>query len=221
MALYDPLTRHARLIAEIEDLSSLPQNLLEEVAYKIGATEDDSLRNSVTAENVENLLELARQLLTLEAESSDSFNMHYFAAKLGAEPETVEMLYPDGTLESAGLYNPARDGQICGTVACAVGHAPALLSIPALAEECWIGYSDRVLGDLRGMLFSYCFGSSWAKHDNTPQGASARIVRMLKAAADPRLTSVGLDWYCDLIGGPPGHRATIRTAHLELLDPAA
>ena len=69
----------------------------------------------------------------------------------------------------------------CGTVACALGHAPNVPGIPKpLVEgENWYAYSDRVLG-LGDKDWEWCFSSDWAEVDNTPQGAATRIRYLLK-----------------------------------------
>lgn len=66
----------------------------------------------------------------------------------------------------------------CGTVACAIGHAPFLF--PGKPDETWTGYSFRVFG-LREFseAWSWIFSADWERVDNTPAGAAARIDYLL------------------------------------------
>lgn len=62
----------------------------------------------------------------------------------------------------------------CGTVACALGHAP--LIFPSFSGESWAEYTARVF-DLRtfGLSWNYMFSAEWEEFDNTPSGAATRI----------------------------------------------
>lgn len=67
----------------------------------------------------------------------------------------------------------------CGTVACAVGHAPSA-GIPVIDEDkTWTGYAFRALvpdSDADGVdAFLWMFGAGWENTDNTPRGAAKRI----------------------------------------------
>lgn len=69
----------------------------------------------------------------------------------------------------------------CGAVACAVGHGPAA-GIPVVGDEGWNEYCERVFGvngDNDSDEYRYLFAGTWACHDNTPQGAAARIRKYL------------------------------------------
>ena len=63
----------------------------------------------------------------------------------------------------------------CGTVACAVGHAPfALPDCPILPGMTWGGYSSAYLTDERD-AWRWCFNYWWVDTDNTAKGAADRI----------------------------------------------
>lgn len=67
----------------------------------------------------------------------------------------------------------------CGTVACAVGHGPLLF--PVQDNESWPAYTERVFGlQFETDPWRYCFGCHWAATDNTPQGAAARIRKLIE-----------------------------------------
>jgi len=71
----------------------------------------------------------------------------------------------------------------CGTVACALGHAPRAGIKPrsAAAKENWEYFCDEAL-DIpfysdEGL---WCFSGEWDATDNTPQGAGKRIFWLLE-----------------------------------------
>lgn len=67
-----------------------------------------------------------------------------------------------------------RHGHGCGTVACALGHAPLLF--PPEKDESWATYSLRVFGlKEHHDEWLWVFGPAWAHTDNTKEGAVARI----------------------------------------------
>ena len=80
----------------------------------------------------------------------------------------------------------------CGTVGCAIGHAPNS-KIPELAANAedflgvsasgraWANYSERVFGLVSDddPEWDFCFDSDWANLDNTPKGAGVRILYLL------------------------------------------
>lgn len=80
----------------------------------------------------------------------------------------------------AGRYVPPAKSPHCGTVACAAGHGPKA-GIPALKGESWTEYSNRVFVDQDAdwAAWDWCFGASWARYDNTPEGAAKRIRYLL------------------------------------------
>lgn len=76
----------------------------------------------------------------------------------------------------------------CGTVGCALGYAPLVNGLEAIAEEFIIGmnhsnyldfsdYCKRVLGicNYKDKSWEFLFASQWVGFDNTPEGAAARI----------------------------------------------
>lgn len=79
--------------------------------------------------------------------------------------------------ESCPFPEGANIKNICGTVACAVGHGPAA-GIEALKGEGWFGYSSRVFtGDI--YEWRWCFCDDWQHVDNTPKGAALRIRHLI------------------------------------------
>lgn len=62
----------------------------------------------------------------------------------------------------------------CGTVACAAGHGPSL-GIEARPRERWISYAERVFGVATDQDYYWISAGFWARTDNTPRGAAARI----------------------------------------------
>ena len=66
----------------------------------------------------------------------------------------------------------------CGSVGCAVGHGP-YAGIEKFDYEGWVQYSMRVL-KLEKNEWIWCFSEKWARVDNTPLGAAARIDYMLQ-----------------------------------------
>lgn len=68
----------------------------------------------------------------------------------------------------------------CGSIGCAIGHGP-YAGIKKSETEAFLVYSRRVFG-LDHNLFGdwvHCFGYHWAKLDNTPRGAAARIRQVI------------------------------------------
>lgn len=78
------------------------------------------------------------------------------------------------------------DSSPCGTIACALGHAPAA-GIGENKQGGWTRYSMDHFGlwVLDG-AWSWFFNSLWADRDNTPHGAAARIDWYLKYRDIPR-----------------------------------
>ena len=77
-----------------------------------------------------------------------------------------------------GSYKP-----VCGSVGCAVGHGP-YAGLPKNSTESWYAYEVRVFG-LQNEEWEWCFSGLWAKYDNTPKGAAARIRYLLKRGTPP------------------------------------
>lgn len=86
----------------------------------------------------------------------------------------------------------------CGSVACALGHAPIALDIdlgvsnetePGDPYSFWRRFSDLHLipggtldmaGNVNWSAWRWCFASSWKDIDNTPYGAAQRIYTLLE-----------------------------------------
>lgn len=81
----------------------------------------------------------------------------------------------------------------CGTVACALGHAPSILKIKGLPGEWWYSYSSRTLGLIVCMVeWDYLFSDQWDAYDNTSFGAACRIVKFLEN--DCKVPKNGIPW---------------------------
>jgi len=113
--------------------------------------------------NRTNLLRLAQYLDTLPTDYSH-FDMKFYVQNGGIQ----------------GGFDPINISHLsdCGTVACAVGHAPSIPGLEAAPRERWDGYVSRVFGirtEEYDEEFLFMFGSGWADVDNTPAGAAKRI----------------------------------------------
>lgn len=136
-----------------------------------------------TPERRANLVQLARFLYTEPIEASQ-FRMGSF-------------------IDSDCQY--ATKLRSCGTAGCAVGWAPQA-GIKAHRREFYWNYCNRTLIDEEASLdeWIWCFGPSWADYDNTPRGASKRILWLLvnglpdDSVAEPALyadwTPTEADW---------------------------
>jgi len=75
------------------------------------------------------------------------------------------------------------DTNVCGSVACVVGHGPLAGIAPKRGED-WSDYAFRAFGadsdehsdDDDLSLFDWLFGSEWARTDNSARGAAHRIL---------------------------------------------
>jgi hypothetical protein len=80
----------------------------------------------------------------------------------------------------------------CGTTACAVGHG-VLAGIPALPDENWDRYEQRVFGVAkefsgnRYAAWDFLFGPHWHGLNNTAKGTAARIDYFLKVGVPERV----------------------------------
>lgn len=114
------------------------------------------------------------------------------------------------------------NGGFCGTAACAVGHGPAagVLMPPKLVAQfaevrrgddtgdIWHQYSKLFTGgDMQ--VFHWLFVAHWARYDNTPRGAAARIRYFLErglpggfAYADPRWLPLYAPYRIDAVREP-------------------
>jgi hypothetical protein len=71
-----------------------------------------------------------------------------------------------------------RERNNCGTVGCALGHAP-YAGIAKHTGEDWDEYCNRQF-DVYSELWRAFFSSNWVEVDNTPRGAAKRILFCLK-----------------------------------------
>lgn len=144
---------------------------------------EPELGRSLSAQQLNNLMRLARGLLALP-EYAPQFSMRAFRSEPGEPHLTLT------SWTSTGPYATAEPP--CGTVACAVGYAPAILNVPMpefeesawKMNQGWMEFSYRTLGSLPSGLWEWCFDGSWRGIDNTPHGAAARIVHMILRAPD-------------------------------------
>ena len=129
--------------------------------------------------NTENFLKLATKLDTVPQEE---FHMEIYR----------------GILSKSGvpLHRRFRSPSDCGTVGCALGHAPLtpgletipldfpihyILGEPQGRQLEWDSYALRIFGiSPESDAGAFIFSSGWTPVDNTPQGAAARIRYLLK-----------------------------------------
>ena len=118
--------------------------------------------------NVENFLKLAAVLESSIPQAS-------FDMSLVAHGQSGLELTPEHVCNS-------------GTVACAIGWAPAYVA-PAIKGEDWQDYCERVFDiEWCSEEWEFIFGGGWSCVDDTPQGAGARVRYFLdKGLPDPDL----------------------------------
>lgn len=118
--------------------------------------------------NRKNLKKLADYLADLP-EGGPKFDMdkYYYSNKVPERPYGLE---------------PNTLVPLCGTSACAVGHATHVEGLEAFDDEGhWQQYIRRIF-DMEEFSIEYhwCFSSRWYDYDNTAKGASKRINYFLK-----------------------------------------
>jgi hypothetical protein len=126
--------------------------------------------------NKKNLLQLATYLLSGNLKAA--FDMED-TTEWGSCPDNNELLFK------------MNEATTCGSVGCALGHGP-YAGIEKYQEENWPSYQERAFGLDKyggGSEFAWVFHESWARVDNTPEGAGKRILYLLK---------YGLPDNCDL-----------------------
>ena len=117
----------------------------------------------------ENLAKLAAYLERLEVEptlSGMAFDMNSFCSRQANDEDDIE----------DGLIDVTLEYRSCGTIACAIGHAPtAGIAIPDKARSWW-RFSELAFG-LKpiGSDWEFLFGCRWTYYDNTPRGVAERI----------------------------------------------
>ena len=118
--------------------------------------------------NKENLLKLANYLEQLP-EDYDHFDMYSFASD-GITPQKIH-----------------TEINQCGTVACAVGHAPIALNLSEkdIKDMDWRDIADYYLIDRREDEWDWCFSQEWQSIDNTAKGAAKRIKTLLEKGLPP------------------------------------
>lgn len=118
-----------------------------------------------------NLLKLSDYLLSGDLKAN--FDMSDF----------TDVAYGEGPLDVTYGEGPLDEDwttwTTCGTVGCAAGHGP-YAGIPKLPTEDWQDYTRRVFIESRSSnennkAWDFCFSGSWARYDNTPEGAANRI----------------------------------------------
>ena len=128
-------------------------------------------------------------------------NLERGAAGLWALPDDYEH-FDMATFFSRGMQEFKPDTKanlnICGTVACALGHFPSF-GMPGLHDEEWIGYSYRVTGlDIcRAGEWDWCFGQDWAY---TPYNAAKHAASRIWWLLDRGLPD---DWLPQIVGNVP------------------
>ena len=119
--------------------------------------------------NIKNLTLLAAYLEKLPA-----YYEHFNMASYMCDEDDFQIV-----LSQAAGHPPTH----CGTVACAVGHAPFVTGMPQpnFSDYSWAYYSERIF-DMGGndMAWDWCFSAPWDDVDNTPKGAAARIRYLIK-----------------------------------------
>ena len=127
-----------------------------------------------------NLLKLRNGLAALP-DDYHHFGMSYYYVDLSKRYENQP--------PEAGTVAPSA----CGSVACALGHAPSMVE-PPIALENWRGYCLRVFGIIEGSIaWDWLFSARWADYDNTPAGVVSRIDYYLNNATPKEF--VGNDRY--------------------------
>lgn len=109
-----------------------------------------------TPERRANLVKLARFLWKLPAEK---FAMEFFSSRGGKKMNVSDC-----------------------AIGCAVGWGPTAGVQRICEDSSWERYADRVFlgkGSASCDGWFWCFSSTWAETDNTPQGAAKRILWML------------------------------------------
>ena len=120
--------------------------------------------------NKENLLKLANYLEQLP-EDYDHFYMYNFASG-GITPQHIH-----------------TEINQCGTVACAVGHAPIALNLKEkhIKGMEWQDITDNYLINRQTNEdeWDWCFSEGWPSIDNTAKGAAKRIKTLLEKGLPP------------------------------------
>lgn len=121
-----------------------------------------------------NLLALADHLESLPTDY-DRFDMRYFH------------LTDKGAGHNRGRPLEASRAPECGTVACAMGHAPSISKrFAGRPEEGWADYGTRMFNIIPHEAWNWCFSGVWSEHEgqDTPAAAAARI-RVLVETGKP------------------------------------
>lgn len=168
-------------LSQLELLESRRASLQELMRVESLRHGEPHLGQSISSPQITNLLLLARGLLCLP-ERDETFSMRSFRAEANHPPLQLRATTPVRPYE--------RAEPVCGTVACAVGYAPAILQIPmpvfspnlGRMNNSWMEFSYEVFGPLPSGLWEWCFDGSWRNIDNTTHGAAARIVHMIVTA---------------------------------------
>lgn len=128
----------------------------------------DHTMPDLTEEQVDNLYTLAEFLETLPPDYGN-FEMKVFLRHRNGGGNNY-------ITEKSILV---QEQNVCGTVACAIGHGPTAGIAPSKNREDWWVYAKDKFTNHNNEVFEWCFGADWSYYDNTPHGAAARIRYML------------------------------------------
>lgn len=120
-------------------------------------------------------------------------NLLFLAMYMAGLPDTYSQFEMDWYRSVEGTEGtPAEDQQDiergalpCGTSACAAGHGPVATRVQRFVGESWEEYIERTFGNLPSNYGRFLFSAWWSETDNTPRGAAARIVHLLRLASMP------------------------------------
>lgn len=137
--------------------------------------------------NVENLDKLATYLEALPVDYRQFVMSDYVVWDHDRGP------YEDFISETVRYMSDPKFN-MCGTAACAAGHAPAAGIIwdinvdgpVPIGYDRWAVYIDTKF-DLDGPTEEFLFGGGWANFDNTHRGAAARIRYILDGFPPPQV----------------------------------
>jgi len=109
--------------------------------------------------------------------SVDQDTLDYFQAK---NISIMGMGWSGSVTDPIALKNIKKTGHICGTSCCAIGTS-AWWGIGRLTPDMtWGEYSQETFGlEQNSNLWEFLFAGGWLYCDNTPEGAVARILRLV------------------------------------------
>lgn len=146
--------------------------MIEETEYMYVALSVEQRRNlEKLADHLEKRVDPSRFSMYryFSVHHEDAFERKYASISITDEPALIPI--------------EAYSDNVCGTVACAIGHGPAAGIEPLMGER-WYTYAHRCFG-AGELLFRWLFESDWWAVDNTAKGAAARI-RVVLESGIPR-----------------------------------